>query len=63
MKIKELLKMNIEEEVPLVIKAGDQDLALEQKEISQYIVTRQIESHLEKFLENYKLPSTDKIGV
>jgi len=63
MKIKELLKMNIEEEVPLVIKAGDQDLALEQKEISQYIVTRQIESHLEKFLENYKLPSTDKKGV
>ncbi|HRR45499.1 MAG TPA: BREX system P-loop protein BrxC, partial [Mesotoga sp.] len=63
MTIKELLKMNIEEEVPLVIKAGDQDLELEQKEISQYIVTRQIESHLEKFLENYKLPSTDKIGV
>ena len=26
-------------------------------------MTRQIESHLEKFLENYKLPSTDKIGV
>ncbi len=63
MKIKELLKMNIEEEVPLVIKAGDQDLALEQKEISQYIVTRQIESHLEKFLENYTLTSTYKIAV
>ena len=63
MKIKDLLKINIAEEVPLVIKAGDQNLELEQKEISQYIVTHQIESHLEKFLLNYKLPSTEKIGV
>jgi len=63
MKIKELLKINIAEEVPLVIKTGEQDLELEQKEISQYIVTHQIESHLEKFLLNYKLPSTEKIGV
>lgn len=63
MKIKELLRMNIEEEVPLVIKAGEQDLEIEQKEISQYIVTHQIERHIEDFLKNYKLASTDRIGV
>jgi hypothetical protein len=63
MKIKELLRINIEDEVPLVIKAGEQDLAVEEKEISQYIVTHQIERHLETFLTNYKLLSTDRIGV
>ena len=63
MKIKELLRLDIEEEVPLVIKAGDQDLAVEEKEISQYIVTSQIESYLHTFLKNYQLISTDKIGV
>jgi len=63
MKIKELLRINIDDEVPLVIKAGEQDLAVEEKEISQYIVTHQIEKHLEAFLSNYKLLSTDRIGV
>lgn len=63
MKIKELLKMNIEDEVTLVIKAGEQDLKVAQKEISQYIVTHQIERHLEAFLENYSQPPTDKIGT
>ncbi|HPE70113.1 MAG TPA: BREX system P-loop protein BrxC [Thermotogota bacterium] len=63
MKIKDLLRMNIEEEVPLVIKAGEQDLEVEGKEIAQYIVTHQVERHLEDFLENYNLPSTGKVGV
>ena len=61
--IKELLKLNIEEEIPLVIKAQDQSAEIADREISQYIVTRQIEEHLERFLEKYLTTSTDKIGV
>jgi len=62
MKIKELLKLNIEDEIPLVIKADELNLETAQKEISQYIVTHQIERHLETFLDSYKVASTDKIG-
>ena len=61
--IKELLQLNIENEVPLVIKAQDQSAEIADREISQYIVTHQIDEHLERFLEKYQTTSTDKIGV
>ena len=61
--IKELLKLNIENEIPLVIKAQDQSAEIADRELSQYIVTRQIEELLERFLERYLTSSTDKIGV
>jgi len=62
MKIKELLRLNIEDEVPLVIKADEISASTAQTEISQYIVTHQIERHLETFLNSYRVASTDKIG-
>ena len=62
-KIKDILKLNIEEETPLIIKAQDQSAEIADREISQYIFTHQIEKHLEHFLENFLTTSTDKIGV
>ena len=62
-KLKELFKLNIEEPVSLVVKAADQEQKQVEKEISEYIVTNQIESHLETFFENYTLNSTEKVGV
>ncbi|MDN5338602.1 MAG: hypothetical protein PWQ20_1672 [Thermotogaceae bacterium] len=62
-KLKDLFSLNIEEEVALVIKAGEQNLEKAQKEISEYIVTHQIEKHLETFLNHFNQDSTNKIGV
>ncbi|HCZ06893.1 MAG TPA: BREX system P-loop protein BrxC [Thermotogae bacterium] len=62
-RLKDLFSLNIEEEVPLVIKAGEQDPKIAQKEISEYIVTHQIENHLETFFNHFNQNSTNKIGV
>ena len=62
-RLKELFTLNIEEEVALVIKASEQNLEKAQKEISEYIVTHQIENHLETFLNHFNQNSTSKIGV
>ncbi len=63
LKIKDLFALDVEKEVNLVIKADDQTPTQVEKDISEYIVTDQIENLLETFLESYTLSSTDKIGT
>lgn len=62
-KLKDLFKLNIEEEISLVIKTDEQEPSKIEKEIREYIVTNQIEKYLETFLKKYTLNSTEEIGV
>ena len=62
-KLKDLFSLNIEQDINLVIKADDQSIAQVEKEISEYIVTEEIEKLLEEFLESYILTSTEKTNV
>ncbi|HAA86448.1 MAG TPA: BREX system P-loop protein BrxC [Kosmotogaceae bacterium] len=60
--LKSVFVHDIEQETPLVVKTEVKDTQQIMDEISQYIVTRQIENHLEVFLQEYLNPSTEKIG-
>jgi len=62
-KLKDLFSLNIEQDINLVIKADEQNSALAEKEIDEYIVTEEIEDLLEKFLQSYVIDSTEKTNV
>ena len=63
MKIKDLFKMNFEEEIEAVIKVGEYTEASATEEIKNYIVTEQIANKLDKFIDYYSKPDREETGV
>ena len=64
--IKDLFAKDINRSINGVIKVSQNDEASIQQELSEYVVTRELQGHFALFFENYEealdLP-TDKIGV
>lgn len=64
--IKDLFAKDINRSINGVIKVSQNDEASIQQELSEYVVTRELQGHFASFFENYEealdLP-TDKIGV
>lgn len=64
--IKDLFSKDINRSINGVIKVSQNDEASIQQELSEYVVTRELQRHFAAFFENYEealdVP-TDKIGV
>lgn len=66
MKIKEMFVRDINREISGVIKVGQNDEKKIYQELDEYVVTKEIAKHLNKFYENYGKSvsgSTNKMGV
>ncbi|TJW09728.1 BREX system P-loop protein BrxC [Parvibacter caecicola] len=66
MEIKQLFEKDIDRNINGVIKVAQDDEALIQQELSEYVVTRELSRHFADFFENYAAAidvPTDKMGV
>ena len=66
MKIKEMFVRDINREISGVIKVGQNDEKKIYQELDEYVVTKEIAKHLNKFYENYGKSvsgNTNKMGV
>lgn len=66
MRIKELFAKDIDRSINGVIKVGQDDEALIEQELAEYVVTRELARHFADFFESYTAAMdvpTDKIGV
>lgn len=66
MEIKQLFEKDIDRSINGVIKVAQDDEALIQQELSEYVVTRELSRHFADFFENYAAAidvPTDKMGV
>ena len=54
MQIKDLLAINLEQEIEAVIKVGSYDEKIATEEIKNYIVTDKIADYIQKFISDYK---------
>ena len=66
MRIKELFAKDIDRSINGVIKVGQDDEALIEQELSEYVITRELAGHFADFFESYTAAidvPTDKMGV
>jgi len=66
MQLKELFSRDIARNIQGVVKIGQDDPAVIENELEEYVVTRELTGHFRRFFENYRRGSaarTDKIGV
>ena len=66
MQIKDMFAKQIDRDIKGVIKVGQGDDANVQQELSEYVVTRELQKHFADFFANYKtgiVGNTDKMGV
>jgi hypothetical protein len=66
MKIADLFDKDIRREINGVIKVAQQDEANLEQELSEYVVTRELDKHFHHFFERYTTAldqPTDKMGV
>ena len=66
MKIADLFDKDIRREINGVIKVAQQDEANLEQELSEYVVTRELDKHFHHFFERYTMAldqPTDKMGV
>ena len=66
MQIKNMFSKPIDRDIKGVIKVGQGDDANVQQELSEYVVTRELQKHFADFFANYKVGingNTDKMGV
>ena len=66
MKIADLFDKDIRREINGVIKVGQQDEVNLEQELSEYVVTRELDKHFQHFFERYTTAldrPTDKMGV
>ena len=66
MQIKNMFAKQIDRDIKGVIKVGQGDDANVQQELSEYVVTRELQKHFADFFANYKtgiVGNTDKMGV
>lgn len=66
MQIKNMFTKRIDRDIKGVIKVGQGDDANVQQELSEYVVTRELQKHFADFFANYKagiVGNTDKMGV
>lgn len=66
MQIKDMFAKQIDRDIKGVIKVGQGDDANVQQELSEYVVTRELQKHFADFFVNYKtgiVGNTDKMGV
>ncbi len=66
MQIKDMFAKRIDRDIKGVIKVGQGDDANVHQELSEYVVTRELQKHFADFFANYKtgiVGNTDKMGV
>jgi len=66
MKINDMFQKKINRPIQGVVKIGQDDMALIANELDEYVVTKELHRHFDKFFEMYRKGTqqrTDKIGV
>lgn len=66
MKIRELFKKEIDRPIQGVVKIGQDSSDIIREELDEYVVTRELNKHFDRFFENYRKGTqnkTDKMGV
>ncbi|MGB8453168.1 MAG: BREX system P-loop protein BrxC [Anaerocolumna sp.] len=66
MQINDMFKKNIERQIQGVVKIGQDSTDIITQELDEYVVTKELNRHFDKFFENYlkgTLHRTDKMGV
>jgi hypothetical protein len=66
MKIRDMFQKRIDRAIQGVVKIGQDDEAVIQNELDEYVVTKELNRHFDRFFKNYHKGTnarTDKIGV
>ena len=58
MQIKDMFAKRIDRDIKGVIKVGQGDDANVHQELSEYVVTRELQKHFADFFANYKSPAS-----